>query len=701
MKVRITGKRAMFCNPIFKTERVTYPVPTPGAIAGCLRSIYAKPQMQYVIKKMIVLNEPVFEQQMSRFVTSKSTGAAVTAFNPSVPRSEMMLKDVDYIVDFDIELTGIGDESKGDLDNLTKHIEMFKRRVRKGQYFMPPYLGIRECSCDVTLLSGEEELKSSLTGEYPLGIMVHHVPLDLPTGRPGKNTVFYHPRMIDGVIDCTKDYPMQENEEGDFLKNLINFYDMHASALGMPKEGYQTAKITYKLSISDSGEPLAFTPLNVNSNGKPMYSQLLVPFGAAKSSNISANFLWGEADYILGMDQKRGTDKLEATIRLTVAVAGDDPPEKLLSVLDFYSNIDQWENRLQELTSPYFNLSTVKGSGNIVFEVDGQFVFDDPEVQNAWEKRISANKKGVYGNCIVTGEKNVLLCENHALIKNVFGGSNMARLISIDKATSSLQSYGHIGLDTAPISDSASFRLHAALNWLLANDLCKQNTKRGSVIFWTRSQNEQLQQALKALFSEETPRIDIRIEGGEVFYFAELRANGAGRVFIQSYRRFVTGPTLYQELLRYLNTLELTVFSNRFWEVEEVKETNGYLLGKLFAQIKIAQMDAIPSTAFNGGIETTYFNLASTRPDVAFTRLMALLKMYLGKADYGISKDIAATLEELEAFDPIYPPALSVQEKSMFSHGYTKNIAILKEQRKKQIKLAVEKKKNKESTEEE
>ena len=109
------------------------------------------------------------------------------------------------------------------------------------------------------------------------------------------------------------------------------------------------------------------------------------------------------------------------------------------------------------------------------------------------------------------------------------------------------------------------------------------------------------------------------------------------------------------------------------------------LLGKLFAQIQVAQMDAIPSTVKNGGIEKTYFTLATTRPDIAFTRLLNLLKIYLGKRDYGIGDDISVTLRMLEKFDPMYPSAFTTQEKALFEHSYFKHIAILKAERQARI----------------
>ena len=60
-KIVIEGKYACFTRPEFKVERVSYDVPTPGAIEGILKSIYWKPAIKYVVDKIIVFNPIKFE----------------------------------------------------------------------------------------------------------------------------------------------------------------------------------------------------------------------------------------------------------------------------------------------------------------------------------------------------------------------------------------------------------------------------------------------------------------------------------------------------------------------------------------------------------------------------------------------------------------------------------------------------------------
>ena len=57
-QIMVEGDYACFTRPEMKVERVSYDVPTPGALEGLLKSIYWKPAIKYVIDKIIVF-EPI------------------------------------------------------------------------------------------------------------------------------------------------------------------------------------------------------------------------------------------------------------------------------------------------------------------------------------------------------------------------------------------------------------------------------------------------------------------------------------------------------------------------------------------------------------------------------------------------------------------------------------------------------------------
>ena len=47
-------------RPEMKVERVSYDVPTPGALEGLIKSVYWKPAIRYVIDKIIIFNPITF-----------------------------------------------------------------------------------------------------------------------------------------------------------------------------------------------------------------------------------------------------------------------------------------------------------------------------------------------------------------------------------------------------------------------------------------------------------------------------------------------------------------------------------------------------------------------------------------------------------------------------------------------------------------
>src|SRR5690606_8237295 len=87
-----------------------------------------------------------------------------------------------------------------------KHLDMFKRRARKGQAFHQPYFGCREFPVRFELIETEADLPkpdSSLLGEKDLGFMLHDIEFnqDRKTKKVRSTTPhFFRATMIDGVV---------------------------------------------------------------------------------------------------------------------------------------------------------------------------------------------------------------------------------------------------------------------------------------------------------------------------------------------------------------------------------------------------------------------------------------------------------------------------------------------------------------------
>jgi len=207
--VRVSGEFALFTRPEMKVERVSYDVITPSAARGILEAVLWKPQMRWVIRRIAVLNPVRFMSFKRNEVATKVPSDIIQwarknraarmffADDDRQQRNAVMLRDVDYRLEAMIELT----ERAGPDDSLTKFVEMFVRRVEKGQHFQQPYLGCREFPAIVCPADGSERRGEGLDGEHHLGWMLHDI--EYVDGRP-RQPRFFHAVMRDGVIDVPR-----------------------------------------------------------------------------------------------------------------------------------------------------------------------------------------------------------------------------------------------------------------------------------------------------------------------------------------------------------------------------------------------------------------------------------------------------------------------------------------------------------------
>lgn len=227
-RIILEGEYALFSRPEFKVERVTYEVPTPSAVEGILKSVYWKPAIRYVVDRIIVFHpihltsirrNEVKEKVLYDSVRKQMRGADgdPTIYTKACisQRSSLLLKDVKYGVEFHFELTGIrcANEDRSD----AKHASIIKRRLENGQCFRQPCFGCREFPVRSLRLIEDfdlSEVDPALHGEQDLGVMLYGLRFQdderlAENWDPGyfsdcADPVFYHPRMVDGVIDVAR-----------------------------------------------------------------------------------------------------------------------------------------------------------------------------------------------------------------------------------------------------------------------------------------------------------------------------------------------------------------------------------------------------------------------------------------------------------------------------------------------------------------
>ena len=106
------------------------------------------------------------------------------------------------------EQISLFDETAHPDENPAKYNAMFERRASKGQCFIQPYLGTRECSASFKLVNLEtDELKAPINDTRDLGIMLYDMDFEKDLKNPP--AMFYRAKMENGVIIV----PLKDSEE--------------------------------------------------------------------------------------------------------------------------------------------------------------------------------------------------------------------------------------------------------------------------------------------------------------------------------------------------------------------------------------------------------------------------------------------------------------------------------------------------------
>ena len=229
-KIIAEGPYACFTRPEMKVERVSYDVPTPGALEGMLKSVYWKPSIRYVIDRVVVFNpidfinirrnevkeKVLFSAMKGQMEGKEDADPRIYADEDRSQRAAMLLRNVRYGIAFHFEPTGLKDDG----DDEQKHYNVILRRLQKGQHFRQPCLGCSEFPVtkltlveDFDLSQVCEDLNSQL--DVDLGFMLYRMRFE-DGGKPINDSweepkfsdrsiaEYYRPHMQRGIIDVQK-----------------------------------------------------------------------------------------------------------------------------------------------------------------------------------------------------------------------------------------------------------------------------------------------------------------------------------------------------------------------------------------------------------------------------------------------------------------------------------------------------------------
>jgi len=220
IRLHVWGELACFTRPEMKVERVSYDVITPSAARGIVETIYWKPEIRWIVTRLLVLNPIRFTSLRRNEVASKAPAGSISKAMKSghgnlalyveedrQQRASTLLRDVAYIIEARFEIIA-GEDNPG------KHLDQFNRRARSGQCHTRPYLGCREFPADFVLIEGETtppHVHDEFRGERDLGYLLHDIEYVLDPDGPivdghrgerwRAEPRFFRAVMRDGVID--------------------------------------------------------------------------------------------------------------------------------------------------------------------------------------------------------------------------------------------------------------------------------------------------------------------------------------------------------------------------------------------------------------------------------------------------------------------------------------------------------------------
>lgn len=198
VRVKVTGDFACFTRPDLKVERMTYPCMTPSAARGVLDAILWKPEFQWYIRRIVVLNPVRFMSIKRNEINSKQGKNPIVIEEKRAQRNTVLLRDVAYIIEASIFMNNATDKRMYEkYVGMTENREgLFPRRVKKGQCWRRPYLGTREFSAEFMSPEGNEQ---PIQETIPIGSMLFDIFYD-DKGKP--QPLFFEAVIRDGVLNC-------------------------------------------------------------------------------------------------------------------------------------------------------------------------------------------------------------------------------------------------------------------------------------------------------------------------------------------------------------------------------------------------------------------------------------------------------------------------------------------------------------------
>jgi len=299
------------------------------------------------------------------------------------------------------------------------------------------------------------------------------------------------------------------------LQSLYNYYQilLKDDSLDIAPPGYSAANVSFALNLSPAGDLLDIFPFTSKFfDGKKErernYRRMVVPEQVKRTVGIAANFLCDNAAYVLGLSGKEAKDlnyaekRFEAFRELNTEILAKANSAVARAVIAFLQKHDPQTARQHPVIARH--LEALLEGGNMIFQVNGQSVLDDPEIRRAWEE-YKLGQEAVEMQCLVTGEVEPI-ARLHPSIQGVRDANPTgASLVGFNERA--YESYNRMkgqGLNS-PVSQRVASGYGVALNYLLSNQNPNRKIYLGdtTVVYWAESEDKRYASAFAAFINPE------------------------------------------------------------------------------------------------------------------------------------------------------------------------------------------------------
>lgn len=364
------------------------------------------------------------------------------------------------------------------------------------------------------------------------------------------------------------------------LQELTNYYNACVAEGLVPPRGWEQVGISVDVHLNPDGSVRRFVNVQHDEKrGKKTVQRpnmLVMPAGEVSTVNIAANFLWHNADYLLGIPTKGNPERTKrcfaASRELHEKVLGNIDSKAAQSIRAFFNT---WNpDTFSEVEGALAVIPLLEKGANLTFcDVEGTRIAEDEDIRTAWTTYYSGKQEGPEEVCLVTGMHTEHIAVTHPKIKGVAGAqSTGASLVSFNAPA--FCSYGREQNANAPISHEAAFAYTTALNYLLAHPSHVMHIGIDTVVMWAQSAQTaypdfmsaiwnpderysegELRSMLQRISRGESVDFDGKLLDSEMpFYILGLSPN-AGRIsvrfFLQNtFGAFIRNLNEHQENLR-------------------------------------------------------------------------------------------------------------------------------------------------------